>query len=249
MQFVQDNTQYLSGCFDTLLGEIIAVFQRNLDPAGQAKTWSDRWAEVQRVLKENKFEPISREVPQAINESLEGIDRVVRIVRAMKEFSHPANDDASEMDLNRAIDASVTISRNRWKHVAEVTLELDPTLPMLVCKATEINQVLLNLIVNAADAVGEKFGYDGENKGQIMVRTRHEDGRIVIEVEDTGCGIPEQNRQRPSRDAGDDRKAELLSCGRPAADSHQEGLAEDGGRLGADVMRVTWFSRRYRSRF
>src|SRR5882724_3905749 len=106
MQFVQDNTQYLSGCFDKLLGEIIAVFQRNLDPAGQARAWDERWADVQRVLKENKFDPISREVPKAIKESLEGIDRVVQIVRAMKEFSHPAGDQASEMDINNAIQAS-----------------------------------------------------------------------------------------------------------------------------------------------
>ncbi len=92
--------------------------------------------------------------------------------------------------------STVNITRNRWKYAADLELELDPDLPTLRCVAAEVNQVLLNLIVNAADAISEKHGDNSGQKGLITVRTRSDEAHIVIEVEDTGGGVPDEIRGR-----------------------------------------------------
>jgi signal transduction histidine kinase len=114
----------------------------------------------------------------------------------MKEFSHPGHEDKVGVDLNNAVCSTMTITRNRWKYVAELELDLDPDLPTLHCVPAELNQVLLNLIVNAADAIADKVGENSGQKGIITVRTRRDDDHVVIVVADTGCGIPDEIRNR-----------------------------------------------------
>jgi signal transduction histidine kinase len=114
----------------------------------------------------------------------------------MKEFSHPGQDERVGVDLNNAVCSTMTITRNRWKYVADLELDLDQDLPTLRCVPAEINQVLLNLIVNAADAIADKIGDNSEVKGIIKVRTRRDDEYVLIEVADTGCGIPNEIRNR-----------------------------------------------------
>ena len=100
---------------------------------------------------------LTGEVPTAIEQSLDGLKQVAKIVSAMKEFSHPDNDTKTPTDLNKAIESTITVARNEWKYVAEVIVDLDPQLPLVPCYPGEINQVLLNLIVNAAHAIGEQM--------------------------------------------------------------------------------------------
>jgi signal transduction histidine kinase len=119
---------------------------------------------------------------------------IKKIVTAMKESSHPS-DDKQAADLNHGIANTVTIAGNEWKYVAEVELDLAADLPHVSCFPSEINQVLLNVLVNAAHAVGEVF--DGENgKGKIRVVTCRDGADVLIEIEDNGCGIPEANLQK-----------------------------------------------------
>jgi signal transduction histidine kinase len=195
MQFVYDNLEFLSDCSDKLFN-VVAAYDRNLNADGPQRSWQERSAEIARVAKEARFEHVRAETPKAICESLEGIRRVINIVRAMKEFSHPGQDEKEGLDLNNAVRSTVTITSNRWKYAAEMVLELDSDLPTLKCVPGEINQVLLNLIVNAADAIVDKIGEKGDAKGRITVRTRLEPGYFVIDVEDTGCGIPDEIRNR-----------------------------------------------------
>jgi PAS domain S-box-containing protein len=135
------------------------------------------------------------ELPKATEQSLEGVARVSKIVNAMKEFSHPESEEKVMADLNRAIESTVAISRNEWKYVADLELDLDPGLQSVPCHPGAINQVVLNLIVNAAHAIGEVVGHSGD-KGRITVRTRSEGPWAVIQVEDTGAGIPEAIQTR-----------------------------------------------------
>jgi signal transduction histidine kinase len=195
MQFLSDNIEYLRECCDKLF-EVVDAYERNLGNTGIHKSWQDRQAELAEIIERNRFSDIREQVPQAISESLEGVKRVIDIVRAMKEFSHQGRDEKVGVDLNNAVRSTIMISRNRWKYVADMESELDPDLPTLRCVPAEINQVLLNLIVNAADAVADKVGDRGDNKGRIIVRTWAETAAIIIEVEDTGCGIPDQIRTR-----------------------------------------------------
>jgi len=133
---------------------------------------------------------LEEEIPKAIGQLLAGVDQVGRIVRAMKEFSHPGPLEKMPVDINRAIESTATVSRNEWKYVADLTTDLDPDLPLVHCIAGEINQVMLNLIVNAAHAISDVYEGTGR-KGAIRVSTRRNEQCIEIRVSDTGPGIPE----------------------------------------------------------
>jgi PAS domain S-box-containing protein len=137
---------------------------------------------------------IVAEVPRAIDQSLDGSRRVAEIVRAMKEFSHPDSADKTATNLNRAIESTITVARNEWKYVAEIATEFDETLPPVVCYPGDINQVILNLVVNAAHAIKDAVA-EGQ-MGRITVRTRQHDEFAEISVTDTGTGIPETIRSR-----------------------------------------------------
>jgi two-component system, NtrC family, sensor kinase len=142
------------------------------------------------------------EIPAAIDQSLEGIDRVAQMARSMRDFAHSDHGQRHAVDLNRIVEAALTISRNEWKYVAEATTDLDLGLPLVRCVPGEMNQMLLNLIVNAAHAVAAGLGCraDGREagaaKGSIAVRTRQDGDWVQIEVEDTGAGIPEAIRDK-----------------------------------------------------
>lgn len=132
-----------------------------------------------------------KEVPPAIEEALHGLDRIADIVRAMKEFSHPGSKEKNPIDINHAIQTTITVARSEWKYVAEVTTDFDSSLPLVPCYAGEFNQVILNLIINAAHAVAAN-GSDPESKGTIDLRTRCEGSWAEIQVRDTGTGIPSE---------------------------------------------------------
>ncbi|EKD35401.1 MAG: Multi-sensor signal transduction histidine kinase, partial [uncultured bacterium] len=133
----------------------------------------------------------------AIRQSREGLARVTSIVRAMKEFSHPGGQDAEHSDVNHLIETTVTVARNEWKYSAEVVLKLAPNLPAVPCVDGAIGQVLLNLLVNAAQAITEKLGRTPEGgKGTITITTETDGREVLIHIADTGCGIPEEYQAR-----------------------------------------------------
>jgi signal transduction histidine kinase len=137
-----------------------------------------------------------KEIPTAIQQSLEGLERVATIVRAMKEFSHPGGEEKVATNLNKAIESTITVARNEWKYVAEMVTNFDPDLPMVPCLAGDINQVILNLVINAAHAIGEVVQEGDGPKGTITISTRHMPPWAEIHVQDTGPGIPEDIRER-----------------------------------------------------
>ena len=112
----------------------------------------------------------------------------------MKEFSHPGSEEMTPTDLNRALENTATVSKNEWKYVADLDLHLDPALPSVYCLPAELNQVFLNVIVNAAQAVGESVKQKIRPHGKITVKTKL-DGRFAeIRISDTGLGVPESAR-------------------------------------------------------
>lgn len=133
------------------------------------------------------------ELPSAVDQSLDGVAQVARIVRSMKEFSHPGTTQKSAVDVNRALESTLTVSRSTWKHVASVETDFDGALPLVHCHPGEMNQVFLNLVVNAAHAI------EGSGKplpGAIRISTRRVGEWAEIEVADSGTGVPEAIRRR-----------------------------------------------------
>ena len=181
-QYVGDNLRFLKESFgelDILLAQLVNV---GGEPASE-------------LLGEADFDYLKEEIPRALNQSLEGVDRVAKIVRAMKEFSHPAREKTAT-DLNRAIQSTITVASNEWKYVAEIETDLDSNLPSVHCSPAEFNQVVLNIIVNAAHAIADVVGDGGKGKGKIRVRTRPEGEFAVVEITDSGSGMPLHIQQR-----------------------------------------------------
>ena len=130
------------------------------------------------------------EIPKAIDQTLEGVTRVSTLVSAMKEFSHPDTKEKVLLDLNHAINSTITVARNEWKYVADMETEFDPSLPPIPCLPGEFNQVILNLIVNAAHAIADVVRKGGPEKGKITVQTRNCLEWAEIRIQDTGYGHP-----------------------------------------------------------
>jgi signal transduction histidine kinase len=151
-------------------------------------------ANIEAALVSRDIEYLFAQIPAAIQETLEGVDRVSKIVRAMKEFSHPGGKEKSAADLNKAIEGTTVVARNEWKYVADLKLDLDPELPLVPCFLGEFNQVVLNLIVNAAHAIGDVVKKNPGTMGVITIQTRRDGDHVAMRVSDTGTGIAEANR-------------------------------------------------------
>lgn len=197
IQYIGDNTRFLqdafkdlTGLLDTLTGFLQAARANELTTAGIQQ--------VCETVEQSDLAYLTVEIPRAIEQSLEGISRVVHIVSGMKQFSHPGTHEKEAVDLNRVIESTVTVARNEWKYVADLTTDLDSNMPLVPCLPGELNQVLLNLIVNAAHAVSDVVGEGGQGKGKgkIHVSTRSDGDFVEIRIEDSGSGIPKEVQPR-----------------------------------------------------
>ena len=176
-QYVGDNLNFIR---DELGGLMTAM--SGLSHLGSSEP------EIRRILQTTDLSFLQEELPRAIDQSIEGCGRIATIVRAMKEFSHPSLEKVPS-DLNRAIQSTITVATNEWKYVADVSTNLDPQLPPVACQIGEINQVILNMLVNAAHAIAEVVGDGGRDKGRITVTTALAGQLAEIRITDTGAGI------------------------------------------------------------
>jgi signal transduction histidine kinase len=177
---VGDNIRFLSDGFASLIGLVgelrAIVAERGAPAAARAGDAAERV----------DLDYLMAEIPKALEQSLEGLARVAGIVGAVKQFSHPTGDSVTIVDLNHEIHSAIAVSRNEWKNVADVATDLDPALPPMTAHLHDIQQVLLNLIVNAAHAVADARH---ERQGRITIATRRLGDRAELQVTDTGTGI------------------------------------------------------------
>jgi len=195
IQYVGDNTLFLKESWEQMT-KLLETAQQLCDRMKAGGRGTPPWAEFDAAVQAADLPFLRDEVPKAIEQTLGGVDRVAKIVRAMKEFSHPGSTEKQAVDLNKAIEATVTIARNEWKYVADVELQLDPDLPAVVCLGAEINQVLLNLLVNAAHAIAEAQQRGGKGRGIITISSSHDGPWAELRIQDSGAGIAENVRGR-----------------------------------------------------
>jgi len=181
IQYIGDNGKFLEEAFRDLLVYAEACRRRRDQTPAPDPNGADPLDE--------DLEYFRGEIPKAVEHLLHGVDQVARIVGAMKEFSHPGPLEKIPVDINRGIESTILVSKNEWKYIADVTTDLDPELPPVPCLAGDFNQVILNLIVNAAHAIAD-VQKDPHTKGSIHITTRKQDGFAEIRVRDTGGGIP-----------------------------------------------------------
>ena len=183
-QFIGSNIQFLSDAFaDTI--QFVAGLQ----------TASQKWPEemkrqMDEALEKLDWEYLEAEIPTAIVQSKDGVDRISSLLAAMKRFSHPGSTEMTTADLHEIIETALTVSRNEWKYVAEVITEFGADVPQIPLLVDQMGQVILDMVVNASQAIQEKRTKSGvEEMGVIKISTRVMDEEILLIFHDKGIGI------------------------------------------------------------
>lgn len=191
MQFIGDNTRFLEQTFADL-HPLLQAYGALLAAAETGSASPDLIGTARAAHDAASPDYLCSEIPKAIKDTLEGVARTTKIVRAMKTFSHPGAGEKRPVDLREAIESTLTISRSEWRHVADVVTEFEADLPTVPLLAAEFNQALLNLIINATHAIADTKA----SKGTITVSARRDGEWIEVRVRDTGTGIPEKVQMR-----------------------------------------------------
>jgi len=193
IQFVGDSLQFLAdGIAD--MASVLDAYRALRNACGGIEALQPLIEKIDASEEQADVPFLVEEMPAAAARGIGGVKRVATIVRAMKDFSHPGSAARAPADLNAAIETTLTVARNEYKYCADVELELG-ALPPVWCDIGDINQVLLNLVVNAAHAVQERIG-TGTERGVIRIRTERDGDSVRIHVADTGAGIPEHVRHK-----------------------------------------------------
>jgi PAS domain S-box-containing protein len=192
-QYLGDNIRFLQTSFADLQ-QLHAQYETLFRAAKANAVTPALLAETEAAGERSNIDFLMKEIPGAIQQSLEGVERVSRIVRAMKDFSHPGTGEKTPIDLNKAVQTTITVAGNEWKYVATIATDFDPTLPPVPCLPGELNQVILNLVVNAAHAIADVVGQGAKGLGVITASTHRCGEWVEIRIRDTGTGIPEKVR-------------------------------------------------------
>ena len=193
IQFIGDNTRFLQDTF-AVTQTLLEKYRTVVDAAANGIVSPSLLEDIHRAMEAADVDFLVEETPKSLAQTLEGVDRVATIVRAMKEFAHVDRKEKSATDINKALLSTLTVARNELKYVANVETEFGD-LPLVICNISDVNQVFLNLLVNAAHAIGDAVKGTGQ-KGRIRVRTSIEGDAVLISIGDSGCGIPEDIRDK-----------------------------------------------------
>ena len=194
-QYVGDNLRFLQDAMEKLR-RVIAAYEEVVDASRQVGALRTPIEKAEAACEEEGLEFLLAEVPSAIAQSLEGIERVSAIVKGLNEFAHPCDFEKIGEDLNQVIRTTIEIARSEWRRIARVEVDLDPELPPVPCHPGASHQVFLNMIVNATHAIGEVIEKESGEKGIIAIRSRRKGEFAEVRISDTGAGISEEVRNR-----------------------------------------------------
>ena len=215
VQYVGDNVRFLQDAFGDL-SALLRAYGALLAEAEGIEALAERVATVKAAAEEADVDYLLEEVPVSSAQTLEGVERISEIVRAI--------------DLNHAIGTTISVTRNQWKYCAELVQDFDATLPPVPCLPGEFNQAVLNLIVNAAHAIEDR---GEERTGTITVATRRRDPWAEVRVSDTGVGIDKADQERIF-DPFYTTKEPGRGTGQGLAIAHRIVTKKHGGTLGVE---------------
>ena len=188
VQYVLANTHFLRDVLKDLTA-MQGLYRQLAESAGT--TFASQVEEIHSRAEEIDLDFLLEESENAVAQSLAGLERVANIVKAMKEFADPGAATKQLENLNELIKSTVDVSRNVWAEVAEMELVLDDALPSVSLYAGKFKQILLDMLINSAHAMIEKYGMHLHQKGRITIATRVGEQQVELSIADTGAGIPE----------------------------------------------------------
>jgi len=194
-QYVGDNTRFLKDSWGSIAA-LLDLGRMMRQQAGTGSVSPELLAHFDELAEQSDMEYLLKEIPGAIDQTLDGVQRVAKIVQGMKEFSHPGSEEKRAIDINKAIETTITVARHEWKYVATVVTHFDEALPLIPCLIGEFNQAILNLIINAGHAIAAAVENGSIDRGTITITTRHDGEWGEIAIQDNGTGIPEKIRSR-----------------------------------------------------
>nr|HQU74916.1 ATP-binding protein [Calditrichia bacterium] len=234
IQYIGDNIRFMSTAVHqtrerlSLAGELAMGVIRGEVPREKAR-------ELLQMLNNTNWNFVREEINTALEESLTGLERVTKIVSAMRAFSHVGGTAKSRQNLNKVLDNAVTVTRNEWKYAADLERDFEEELPHIDCYIDELNQVFLNIIVNAAQAIADKKDRGESARGKITLLTRSlPENWVEVEIRDTGGGIPVEIRDKVF-DPFFTTKPVGKGTGQGLAISHKIVVEEHGGKLFFEV--------------
>jgi len=195
IQFVGDNTNFIADSFKSLMS-LIESYDSLWQEASAGGDLASLDSKRVKAEEDTDLEYLRGEIPSAVEQTLDGVQRVTKIVRAMKDFAHSDQGEKFVSDVNDMLLSCLTVSQNELKYVAEVETDLDPQLPDIECYRDDMNQVFLNLLINAAHTIADVVGDASAGKGIITVSTERDDDNVIIKISDTGKGIPQSIQDR-----------------------------------------------------
>lgn len=191
-QYVSDNAFFLQDASKTFI-PILTLAQRI---ASKNNGEDEDIARLSSAINSGDIDFLIEEIPLALEQSVEGLQRISKIVSAMKSFSHTSGVAMQHVDISEAISSTIIVARSEWRYVAKLTTDFDPSMPPVMCLRDEFNQVILNCIVNAAHAIEEKFGKDEEAGGSILIATQFIDNAARVSISDNGIGMSESVKNK-----------------------------------------------------
>ena len=189
-QYVGDNIRFVQESFDDIKN-ILDKYGRLLEAGKKNTVTRSLVDEMSRLIEEKDIAYLTGEIPKAIKETMEGIGKISEIIKAMKDFAQPGVSNKVAININDAIESTVAVAHSKWYPVANLEKHYAGDIPPVLGHPAELNQAILNIIINAAEAIGEVIGSNSQNKGTITIETRRNKAGVEIRISDTGGGIPE----------------------------------------------------------
>ena len=230
IQYVGDSMAFARESFEDLTGLLKTVGELSKlvkDPP----EFTDKLEEAEE---DADLEFINENLPPAFDRMADGLGRIATIVGAIKEFSHPSAGTMVPADLNAAIQNTLIVAQSVYKGVAVVETDLGADLPNVTCEVDQINQVLLNLVVNASHAMADRHADSGE-MGCLTLRSAVRGGAVELAIGDTGGGIPKSVREHIF-DPFFTTKEVGRGPGQGLAIAHNIVVEEHGGQLEFDTV-------------
>jgi len=195
IQFIGDNLRFLGEGIE-VLSELVTGYRGVLTLDAGGSRHDGEVEKLDALADQKDLEFLVGELPQALEQSLAGIERLAEVVRAMREFSRGGTLERRELDVNHLVRATTVVTESRWKRVADLELHLDPSIPTITGVSDELSQALLNLVLNACEAIADRISAQSFTRGHIEIESFSQGEWVVIKIADDGIGIAESISSR-----------------------------------------------------